>query len=58
MSAPLAPHVRMEVHAPIVLDPLPVIVIGLVSVEKLAQVIMTLNPIFVTSFCFSIVSCL
>ena len=38
MSVPLVYHVRMEVHAPIVLDPLPVTVMGLVSVEQPAQV--------------------
>ena len=38
MSVPLVYHVRMEVHAPIVLDPLPVTVMGLALVEQLAQV--------------------
>ena len=38
MSAPLGPLVRMEVHAQIVLDPLPVTVMGLASVEQPAQV--------------------
>ena len=58
MSVPLAPHVRMEVYAQIVWDLLPVTVMGLASVEQFARVIMTLNPIFITSFCFSTVSCL
>ena len=50
MSVPLARHVRMVVYAQIVLDLLPVTVMGLALVEQLAQVIMTLNPIFVNSF--------
>ena len=58
MSVPLAPHVRIEVYAQIVLDLLPVTVMGLASVELLAQVIMTLNPVFFTFICFSFVCCL
>ena len=50
MSVPLARHVRMVAYAQIVLDLLPVTVMGLALVEQLAQVIMTLNPIFVNSF--------
>ena len=38
MSVPLARHVRMEVYAQIVLDLLPVTVMGLALVEQLAQV--------------------
>ena len=38
MSVRLAPHVRMEVYAQILLDPLPVTVMGLPLVEQPAQV--------------------
>ena len=58
MSVPLVPRVRIEVYAQIVSDPLPVTVTGLASVEQLAQVIMTLNPVSFTLICFSIVCCL
>ena len=49
MSAPLARHVRMEVYAQMVLDLLPVTVMGLALVEQLAQVMKILYPIFLTS---------
>ena len=38
MSVPLARHVRMEVYVQIVLDHLPVTVMGLASVKQPAQV--------------------
>ena len=56
MSVPLVYHVRMEVHAQIVLDPLPVTVMGLALVEQLAQVMKILYPIFLTSIFFSVCS--
>ena len=39
MSVPQVTHVRMEVHVPMMLGPLLVTVIGLASLEELAQVI-------------------